>query len=109
MIAHGTAVAALDASSLMCTHESKEPIGADEEIDKHQGRGYLQIVHTGERKLRMKAKPFVQPLTVEDVSVADLRRSEMSQTILETTERERCAIPQLLGRRCRKCYDYGET
>jgi len=48
-IAHGTAVAALDASSEMCTLESKLP-----------------IVHMGERKLRMKAYPSVHPLTEHD-------------------------------------------
>ena len=45
-IAHGTAVAAFAASSLICTLESN-----------------ALMVHTGARKLRTNAYPFVQPFT----------------------------------------------
>lgn len=45
-IAHGTATAALDASSLMCTQLSNEV-----------------MVQQGARKLKMKLNPLGQPLT----------------------------------------------
>jgi len=46
-MAHGTATAALDASSLMCTQLSNEA-----------------IVHKGARKLMIKAYPSGQPLAM---------------------------------------------
>lgn len=69
-IAHGTAVAALDASSEMWTLESKP-----------------QIVHRGERKLKMNAYPLVQPLTAHDDMIETMIRiKRISHTVRKVAE-----------------------
>ena len=63
---HGTAITAFEASSEICTLESYEPgglciVGGHSRLQRH----YTLIVHTGAKKLKMNAKPFGQPYTVE--------------------------------------------
>ncbi len=68
MMAHGTAVAALEASSEIWTLESNEPVGQGKRIsvcataiiDKPK---YVHMVQTGAMKLNIKAKPFGQSYT----------------------------------------------
>lgn len=67
-IAYGTAVAALDASSLMWTLESKEPALEYRELENFEEetktqKYHAQIVHSGARKLRINAYPDGQSYT----------------------------------------------
>lgn len=62
-IAQGTAVAALDASSLICTLESKEPGHRVSVYLTEMKIKFVQIVHRGARKLKINAYPSGQPLT----------------------------------------------
>lgn len=64
-IAQGTAVAAFEASSLICTLESKEPFGTISCLHPHYFAVDVQIVHKGARKERMNAKPLGQPFTAK--------------------------------------------
>jgi hypothetical protein len=62
---HGTAIAAFEASSEICTVESHEPggqciVGANSRSQRH----YAPKVHMGAKKLKVNAKPFGQPYTV---------------------------------------------
>lgn len=64
-MAQGTATAALEASSEMCTLESKEPMHMSQfETSEQNTSIYLQIVQSGAWKLRMKANPLGHPFTV---------------------------------------------
>lgn len=54
-IAQGTAIAALLASSLMCTLESNEPMKILSEFRASLSLSDAQIVHSGARKDRMNA------------------------------------------------------
>lgn len=69
-IAHGTAVAALLASSLIWTLESKEPVALSASICLRE-RLDLHIVHRGERKLRMKANPLAYPFAKQKYECDD--------------------------------------
>ena len=67
MIAHGTAVRALEASSLICTEASKPPkmdgkFMSAACMTRNSVRP-VPIVHRGARKLSTNAKPFGHPLT----------------------------------------------
>jgi len=62
-IPQGTAVAALEASSLICTLESNEPEGLMNVRCLIRIKTGLPIAHAGARKLRMKANPLGQPFT----------------------------------------------
>ena len=64
-MAHGTAVAAFDASSLIWTLESNEPGYTTNAINasspRESGKN-SQIVHSGAKKLKMNAYPAGHPL-----------------------------------------------
>jgi hypothetical protein len=63
-MAHGTAVAAFDDSSLICTLESQFAKHCIKTSNMYEDYESIQMVHNGARKLKMKAQPSGQPFTV---------------------------------------------
>ena len=63
IIAHGTAMLAFVASSLMCKDESNAPGKTLGHKPMRRRKQNLPMDHKGARKLRMKAKPFGHPYT----------------------------------------------